>query len=131
VKVQIVGGSMTTVSFTNRSTLALLRVCKAVGGGVNPGTVFQFTAGGINLPSGPEPTSASLSVPAGECREAAVLEGLYDVIEFPAAGFAVSAIACLPVENCPDISVQVGVAKARMVGGSTTEVRFTNMVTAQ
>jgi hypothetical protein len=131
VKVDVVGASTTTVSFTNRSTLALLRVCKMVGGGVNPGTVFQFTAGGINVPSGPEPTSATLAVPAGECREATVREGLYDVIEMPATGTAVSAISCLPAERCPDISVAVGVVKAMMVGGSTTEVRFTNMLTSQ
>ena len=130
-KVQVVGASMTTVTFTNRSTLALLRVCKVVGGGVNPGTVFRFSAGGINLPSGPEPTSAALSVPAGECREATVREGLYDVIESPPAGIAVSAISCLPAESCPDISVALGLVKAMMVGGSTTEVRFTNALISQ
>ena len=93
--------------------------------------MFQFSAGGINLPSGPEPTSAALSVPAGECRGATVLEGLYDVLEAPPSGMAVSAISCLPAERCPDISVALGLVKARMVGGSTTEVRFTNALISQ
>jgi hypothetical protein len=131
VKADVVGASTTTVTFTNRSTLALLRVCKMVGGGVNPGTVFQFSAGGINVPTGPEPTSASLAVPAGECRDATVREGLYDVLEASSAGVSVSAISCLPAERCADISLPLGLAKVMMVGGSTTEVRFTNALTAQ
>ena len=131
-RTQIVGASTTTVTFTNRSTIALLRVCKVVGGGVSPGTLFQFTAGGSASSGGmPEPTSASLAVPAGECREAPLFEGLYDVVESPRAGFGVSAISCLPAENCPDIAAPLGLVKARMVGGSTTEVRFTNIVTSQ
>ena len=132
VTAQIVGASTTTVTFTNRSTLAQLRVCKSAGPGVGVGTVFQFNATGINLDiSRPEPTSASLSVPAGECREATVLEGLYDVTEFNLpAGVSVSAISCIPVQRCVDISLSVGAMKALMVGGSTTEVTFTNSMSA-
>ena len=128
VKAQIVGASTTTVTFTNRSTLATLRVCKVAGPGVGVGTAFRFNATGINLsPALPEPTSASLDVPAGECREATVLEGLYDVVESALpSGVSVSAISCIPVQRCPDISVGVGDAKALMVGGSTTQVTFTN-----
>ena len=132
VKAQIVGASTTTVTFTNRSTLGRLRVCKIAGPGVGAGTVFQFNATGINLdPSLPEPTSAILPVTPGTCEESLLLEGLYDVVEtnLP-AGVSVSAISCIPVQRCVDISLSVGAMKALMVGGSTTEVTFTNSVSA-
>ena len=132
VKAQIIGGSATTVTFTNRSSLATLRLCKAAGPGVTPGTMFRLFATGINVnPTAPEPTSATVDVPAGECRPVSVLEGLYDVTEpSPGVGIAVSAISCLPVERCPDINVGVGNVKAITVGGSTTEVTFTNSASA-
>ena len=127
VTAQIVGASLTTVTFTNRSTLAQLRVCKIAGPGVGAGIVFQFNASGNNLdPSRPEPTSANLSVPAGECREATVLEGLYDVVESNLPGVSVAAISCIPVQHCVDVSVGVRAAKVLMVGGVTTQVSFTN-----
>jgi hypothetical protein len=127
-----VGASTTTVTFTNRATLATLRVCKVAGLGVTPGSVFRFFATGISLsPPGSEPTTADIDVPAGECRSASVFEGLYDVTEFVPADMAVSAISCVPVERCPDMSPALGLTKAILVGGSTTEVRFTNILAPQ
>ena len=131
-RTQIIGASTTTVTFTNRSTLATLRVCKVGGIGVIPGTSFRFFASGISLTApASEPTTADIVVPAGECRSATVFEGLYDVTEpTPGVGVHVSAISCMPVERCPDINVSVGDVKAMMVGGSTTEVTFTNSASA-
>ena len=131
VHAQIVGATTTTVTFTNRSTLGTLRVCKLAGVGIVPGTVFGFGAGGINLAGKPgEPVTASLSVPAGECRDATLLEGLYDVAE-PSVpdGVSVTAITCVPAERCPDISLTVRALHAIIVGGSVTQVTFTNSVT--
>ena len=132
VKADVVGASTTTVTFTNRSTLATLRLCKVAGLGVTPGSTFRLVATGISLTSpASEPTFADIAVPAGECRSATLFEGLYDVTEpTPGVGVAVSAISCIPVERCPDISVGVGNAKAILVGGSTTEVTFTNSLSA-
>lgn len=129
---QIVGASTTVVTFTNRSSFGTLRVCKVAGTGVAAGTVFHFGAGGINLnPAIGEPTTASLDVPAGECREATLLEGNYEVAEGgPVPGVAVTAISCNVAERCTDVSLGLGALKARIVGASVTEVTFTNSASA-
>jgi hypothetical protein len=130
-KAQVVGASTTTVTFTNRSVLGTLRVCKVAGAGITAGTVFGFSAGGINLVGKPgEPVSAPLSVPAGECREATLLEGSYQVAEpAPGPGVAVSAIACEPSARCSNVNVGVGQVHAQIVGATTTTVTFTNRST--
>jgi len=124
----IVAGSTTTVTFTSRSTLGTLKVCQIAGSGVTLGSSFQFLAGGIGLvPPNGERTSATLSVPTGECREVVLYEGTYNVNESPLPpGTLVDVINCLPSDRCTGKNESTGHVAATIVGGSTTQVTFIN-----
>jgi hypothetical protein len=127
VHVAVVRG-LTTVTFTNRSIAGTLRVCKVAGPGIDAGTEFGFGAGGIDIVGVPgAPGGASLTVPAGDCREAVVHEGVYSVAEpSPGTNVVISAIACDPPARCEGANLSVGAVRATVVGASTTTVTFTN-----
>ena len=120
VHVAIVRG-LTTVTFTNRSIIGTLRICKVAGPGVTPGTQFQFSAGGINVVD-----SESYDVAACACQDGLLEEGNYMVNESVPAGTAVSAIACNPVAACSNASLSVGQVTAAVTGASLTTVTYTN-----
>ena len=130
VRVGLVGGSTTTVTFTNRSSRGTLRVCKAAGTGIAAGTMFTF-----KTPQGDK------QVAAGACVDLVLPEvntsdsdGRYGVFEVGCGancfggdqGFVVSSIVCAPADRCSSISESVGTARVGLVGGSTTTVTFTN-----
>ena len=120
VKVAVVRG-LTTVTFTNRSIIGTLRVCKVAGAGVTPGTVYGFSAGGINISD-----ARSYSVAAGDCEDGQLEEGGYLLTEAVPAGTAVSDISCAPTTACSNISLSVGALHAAVTGAATTTVTFTN-----
>jgi hypothetical protein len=121
VTVAVTGGARTTVTFTNRSTIATLRICKVTG----LGGVYSFTAGGINVNG-----SASYAVPAGECRDNQLVEGSYMVTESVPAGSMVSDIACIPAAACSNVSLSVGTLHVALTGATLTTVWFTNVPAA-
>ena len=120
----VTGAATTTVTFTNRSIIGTLRVCKVAGPGVATGTVFHFSAGGINISD-----AASYDVAAGSCKDEQLSEGNYMTAESVPSGMAVSAIDCSPVAACSDASLSVGVVTATVTGAALTTVTFTNRST--
>ena len=121
VTAAVTGAALTTVTYTNRSTIGTLRICKVAGTGVSVGTVFRFSAGGINITD-----AASYDVAAGSCENGLLMEGNYMVTEAALAGTAVSSIVCNPIEACSNPSLSVGVVTAAVSGGALTTVTFTN-----
>jgi hypothetical protein len=117
----VTGATLTTVTFTNRSIIGTLRICKVAGAGVAPGTVFTFSAGGIDTNDG-----ASYSVGAGSCEDEPLPEGTYSVGEGLVAGTAVSAIDCTPVNACSNPSLTARAVTAVVTGAALTTVTFTN-----
>lgn len=124
VTAAVTGAALTTVTFTNRSTIGTLRICKVAGTGVSVGTVFRFSAGGINITD-----AASYDVAAGSCENGLLEEGNYMVTESVPAGTAVSSIDCNPVEACSNPNLSVGVVTATVTGAALTTVTFTNRST--
>ena len=120
VTATVTGASVTTVTFTNRSIIGTLRICKIAGLGQSG--VFTFSAGGININD-----AASYSVPAGGCQDQPLQEGLYLVGESVPAGSIVSDITCAPSTACSNISVSAGALHTQVTGTSTTIVTFTNV----
>src|SRR5687768_3100628 len=121
---QVTGALTTTVTFTNRSIIGTLRICKVAGAGVAAGTAFTFSAGGINVND-----AGSYNVPAGGCQDEQLQEGHYSVGESASSGTTVSAIDCAPVSACSNISLSVGALQAVVAGASLTTVTFTNRST--
>ena len=122
VTTTVAAQSMTTVTYTNRSTLGTLEVCKVAGPGITPGTEFHMGATLLGLGSG----SAGFDVPAGECREAAVTEGTYIVQETIPSGVAVTAIGCSPSASCGTPLVADGVVTLTVQAQSKVTVTYTN-----
>jgi ribosomal protein L2 len=121
VTAAVTGATLTTVTYTNRSTIGTLRVCKVAGTGVTPGSMFHFTAGGIDVTD-----AESYDVAAGACQDGQLKEGNYTLAESVPAGTAVSAIVCNPVAACSNPSLSVGVVTAAVTGAALTTVTFTN-----
>ena len=119
----VASGSTTTVTYTNRSTLGTLRLCKVAGAGISAGTPFTFDLGFGSV--------AQATVAAGECQNVGLFpEGTGQVVEkgAGAAGqvFAVTAIGCDPSARCTISSLAAGSVIVNLVGGSTTTVTYTN-----
>jgi len=125
VHADIVAGSTTTVTFTNRTALGSIRVCVKPSVAVPIGTSFMIDVSPISVIAKPgEPTLATPTVPVGECREATLKEGTYRVSEFVPSNFLLDAIDCDPAARCtPELGANVRVA---IVAGSTTEVTYAN-----
>ena len=118
----LVAGSNTTVTFTNRSTLGTLRVCKA-GSGVLPGTMFRFEV--FNTHAGPGNTEFSVAV--GHCVDLLLPEGNFQVDEDVPPNMVVTAITCQPEERCGgSVSLEHGFGFVDVAGGMTTTMTFTN-----
>jgi hypothetical protein len=122
LELTIVSSQTTTASFTNRSTIGTLEVCKTAGPGVVPGTLFRFDA----VATSGKGVPISLTVAAGDCGQLSLEEGDYDVFELTATGFQVTDIACEPLLFCSNISVPAGSAEVFLLGGVTTLVTYTN-----
>jgi hypothetical protein len=120
VTAAVTGAALTTVTFTNRSIIATLRICKIAGTGQSG--VFQFSAGGINVND-----AASFDVAAGGCQDRQLQEGSYLVAESVPAGSTVSDISCVPAIACSNISVAAGALHAALTGATTTTITFTNV----
>jgi len=120
VTAAVTGGALTTVTFTNRSIIATLRICKIAGTGQSG--VFQFSAAGNNVNDG-----ASFDVAAGACQDKQLQEGSYLVAESVPAGSTVSDISCVPAIACSSISVAAGALHAALTAATTTTITFTNV----
>jgi hypothetical protein len=118
--VTITDGGQTIVTFLNITVsdapLGTLEICKLIGPGVEPGTVFSFNAGG-----------SPIAVAAGSCVLAATLPvgTPVTVAEAPSAGTRVSAISVLPVDRQRAIDLAGGTVTVA-IGTGLTEVDFTN-----
>jgi hypothetical protein len=125
VHADIVAGSTTSITFTNRTALGSIRVCVGQSAGVPFGTLFMIDVSPISVVAKPgEPTAATPTVPTGDCREATLKEGIYRVSEFLPPDFFLGSIVCDPAARCtPDLGANV---RAAIVAGSTTVVTFTN-----
>ena len=96
--VTVVGGSQTTVTFTDTSTLGTVRACKVAGAGILTGTSFSFNVAGTvqNIGAGAAPTGACgtpVSVPAGNVVVTETVPAnvvLTGVATSPSAGLLVS-----------------------------------------
>jgi hypothetical protein len=127
-----VSRGITTITFTNRSALGTMRICKVAGPGL--GTDKQFTIA-VNhfsiVPLPGEPTFADAKLYPGQCVDKTLLEGTgYEVREFndfPAITLA--SITCEPAGRCGGLDPSRGVAAADIVAGSTTTVNVTNRST--
>ena len=130
VRVGLAAGEFTTVTFTNRSSIGTLRLCKVGGAGIAAGTSFRFQVTSLD----------DVFVAAGACVERALpdrsvdSDGRYGIFEYGCgeqclgtdAGFVVTSIVCVPADRCPSPSLGVGTVRAGLVGGETTTVTFTN-----
>ena len=126
---RVTAGATTSVTFTNRSTLGTLRLCKAAGTGITVGTTFRFLT-----PVGDR------DVAAGSCIDLVLPEvntsdsdGKYGVYEYGCGanclgtdqGFVVASITCDPA-RCSSTSESVGTTRVGLSGGERTTVTFTN-----
>jgi hypothetical protein len=125
VHADIVAGSTTTITFTNRTALGSIRVCVGQSADVPFGTPFMIDVSPISVVAKPgEPSFATPTVPTGDCREATLKEGTYRVSEFLPPNFFLGSIVCDPAARCTsDLGANV---RAAIVAGSTTKVTFTN-----
>ncbi|MEA2827062.1 MAG: hypothetical protein QOG43_1501 [Actinomycetota bacterium] len=126
-RVQVVAGdesTQTTVTFTNRSELAILKICKVAGPGVAVGTNVAFTAGtvAVTVPAGPPP--------GGTCAVAgwfpvatnvAVTESIPD-------GTEVSSITVAPADRLVGSPNLSGGSVVVRIGSGVVEATFTNRV---
>ena len=130
VRVGLAAGEFTTVTYTNRSTIGTLRLCKVGGAGIAAGTPFKLQVTDLG----------AVFVAAGDCTDFPLPErtvdsdGKYGIAEYGCGelclgtdgGFVVQSIVCAPADRCSTVSEGVGVARAGLEGGSTTTVTFTN-----
>jgi hypothetical protein len=124
-QVTVVEGNLATqtlVTFTNRSEMGPLTVCKVAGAGVVPGTNFTFVVGG-----------QAIAVPAGQCSAAS---------RFPYGAEVTVAEVLDPATRVSDISVippgrTVGAPSLTdgtatvVIGPGVTQVTFTNEAVLQ
>jgi hypothetical protein len=120
----IVAGSTTTVTFTNTTTLGILKLC-VQNGGVPATSAFMIEVSPWGVFGTPgEPTSASPMVGQGQCHEVTLVEGPYVVAMSPSGpGFFVDFLTCSPTARCFDTFPSS--TKADVVASSTTTVTFT------
>jgi hypothetical protein len=119
------GGVLTTLTFTNSTGPATgtLEICKVAGTGIAPGMSFTFTVRAA--------TTSTVSVPAGQCVAAGTFPDgtTVEVTEAAAGGSNVTARAVLPADRIAICDQpQDNRVCARISGGQTTQVRFTNAV---
>ncbi len=126
-QVQVVAGdesTQTTVTFNNRSELAILKICKVAGPGVAVGTGVTFTAGTLStvVPAGPPP--------GGTC----VVVGWFPVATSVAVtesipeGTEVSAITVAPAGRMVGSPNLAGGSVVVRIGSGVVEATFTNQV---
>lgn len=121
-QVNVVAGGVATqsiVTFTNRSEMGILTVCKAAGAGIAPGTNFTFVVAG-----------RSIAVPAGGCREAGTFPygTLVTVTEVSESTTRVLDIGVIPPNRMVGApSLTDGVVTVA-IGPLVTQVTFTNEV---
>jgi len=123
---------ITTITFTNRSALGTMRICKLAGPGLGTGNQYSISVTHLTLVRLPgEPTFADVKLNPGQCVDKTLLEGTgYEVREFndfPAITLA--SITCEPAGRCGGFDPSRGVAAADIVAGSTTTVNVTNRST--
>lgn len=123
---------ITTITFTNRSALGTMRICKIAGPGLGTGNQYSISVNHLTLDRLPgEPTFADVKLNPGQCVDKTLLEGTgYEVREFndfPAITLA--SITCEPAGRCGGFDPSRGVAAADIVAGSTTTVNVTNRST--
>ncbi len=126
-QVQVVAGdesTQTTVTFTNRSELALVKICKVAGAGVAVGTNVSFTAGtiAVSVPAG--------SPPGGTCAVAGWFPVATNLVisETVPFGTEVSSITVAPGDRLVGSPNPAGGSVVVRVGSGATEVTFTNRV---
>jgi hypothetical protein len=123
---------VTTVTFTNRTALGTIRMCKIAGPGLVTGRQFFLSAENQFLEPFPgEPTVADAKLLPGNCVEKPLLEGEdYEVRELDDfIGFTLASITCEPAQRCGGIDENRHAIAADIVAGSTTTVNFTNRST--
>ena len=112
----------TTITFTNRSILGRLRLCKVAGPGVVVGTLFHFALGGsmYSVNAGPPP--------GGTCRDVASLPAnvLQRVQETLHPGVVVSSVTVHNGTLAATSKLSAGYADVRMTANELTTVTFTN-----
>lgn len=118
--VRIVPGGVDTqtiVTFTNRSEVGILTVCKAAGSGIVAGTNFQFVAGG-----------RVIAVPAGECRAGGSFPfgTLVSVAEVSEPDTRVAAIEVVPPNRMVGNPSLTDGTVTVAIGPIVTQVTFTN-----
>ncbi len=126
-QVQVVEGdesTQTTVTFTNRAELAILKICKVAGTGIAVGTNFSFTAGTVvvSVPAG--------SPPGGTCTVVGWFPVATNVAitESIPAGTEVSAIVVAPGNRIVGSPNLPGGSVVVRIGSGVTEATFTNRV---
>lgn len=124
VTVAVTSGGITTVSFTNRSTIGTIRICKSAGQGLEDGLPFDFTATGTDVVD-----SDNVTVDTGDCGEMNVDEGNYLVTEAASAGSRASGIGCSPGPLCSNIDLAARSVEVTVAGGSTATISFVNSTT--
>lgn len=115
---------ITTVTFTNRTIIGTLTICKQVTGDLSQTQAYHFSAGGINLND-----AGTFEVAHGGCDDEDLLEGAYLVLEAVPTGVAVESITCDPASRCSNVSPSAGALHATVVGGSQTTINFVNRST--
>lgn len=122
------GGTLTTLTFTNGSgpPNGALEICKVAGTGIAPGMSFTFAVRDTAAASG-----VAVVVPAGQCVAAGTFAdgATVEVTETAAGGSDVIARVVLPADRLAICAQpQANRICARITGGATTQVRFTNAV---
>jgi hypothetical protein len=119
--VTITKGLTTEVTFTNRSTVGKLKICKVADTGISIGTNFTFNVGTLTytIPAGPAPD--------GYCVITALQQaGTVTIQETPTAGVEVIAISVAPGDALLSFDLTAGTAEVAIAAGLTTEVTFIN-----
>ena len=123
---------ITTITFTNRSSLGTMRICKIAGPGLGTGNQYNISVNHFNIvPLPGEPTVADARLNPGQCADKTLLEGTdYEVREFndfPA--IVLASITCEPAGRCGGFDPSRGTASVDIVASSTTTVNVTNRST--
>jgi hypothetical protein len=125
--IRVVAGDVsaqTTVTFTNKAEIALLKICKVAGDGVEVGTDVSFTAGTVTLsvPAGPPP--------GGSCGVAGwfPVATHVAVTESIPTGNEVAAITVAPTDRIVGPANLAGGSVVVRIASGVTEATFTNRV---
>lgn len=121
---------VTTVTFSIRTSLGKIRLCKVAGIGIEPGREFVISAANPRLKPLPgETADVTARVAAnGDCVENTLLEGgLYRVGEGgDFIGMALESVSCEPAQRCGLPDKEEHFVHADIVANSTTTITFTN-----